>query len=62
MSARPLDITTRQARALLKAANAEGGAVDVKMGATVIRLIPAVVLAREGRPAEPVDPKPKGHL
>jgi hypothetical protein len=39
---RALPITQRQAQTLLRAAEAEKGIVEVKIGDTVIRLIPAV--------------------
>lgn len=38
---RALPITQRQAQVLLRAAEAEKGIVEVKVGETVIRLIPA---------------------
>lgn len=48
---RPLAITARQARALLKAAKAEGGVIEVKTGDVVVRLIPEV----PDRKPDPVD-------
>ena len=47
MSNRPLDITQRQAEALLKAADKQGGIVEVKMGNTFARLIPASLVDKE---------------
>lgn len=49
---RALPITEHQARTLLRAAGKEGGIVEVKIGETVIRLVPAS-LAQEAKPIEP---------
>ena len=38
---RPLQLSQRQAQTLLRAAEAEHGIVEVKVGETVFRLIPA---------------------
>jgi hypothetical protein len=62
MSGRPLAITKRQAKTLLKAANEEGGIVEVKTDIGVVRLIPAV-LARQQVANDPqVDPEPEGTM
>jgi hypothetical protein len=55
---RALPLTQRQAQALLRAAEAERGVIEVKIGEAVVRLIPAH-LAQEH---EPVDRKGKGYL
>lgn len=55
---RALPITQREAKALLRAAEAEKAIVEVKVGDKVFRLIPAS-LAQEERP---VDAKGKGYL
>ena len=55
---RALPLTQRQAQALLRAAEAERGVIEVKIGETVVRLIPAN-LAQE---TETVDRKGKGYL
>lgn len=55
---RALPLTQRQAQTLLRAAEAERGIVEVKIGETVIRLIPAI-LAQEKRD---VDDREKGFL
>ena len=47
--ARALPITQRQAQTLLRAAEAERGIIEVKIGDKVIRLIPAT-LAQDERP------------
>lgn len=52
---RALPLTQRQAQALLRAAEAEKGIAEVKIGDAVIRLIPAS-LAQEERPIA----KPRG--
>lgn len=44
---RALPITQHQARVLLRAAEAEKGIVEVKVGETVIRLIPATLAQAE---------------
>jgi len=49
---RALPLTQRQAQTLLRAAEAEKGIVEVKIGATVIRLIPASLAQAERRAAE----------
>jgi hypothetical protein len=55
---RALPLTQRQAQALLRAAEAERGVIEVKIGEAVVRLIPAN-LAQEH---EAVDRKGKGYL
>lgn len=40
---RALPLTERQARALYRAADKEGGIAEVKIGNTVVRLIPATL-------------------
>lgn len=55
---RQLAITKRQAKTLLKAANEEGGIIEVKTEIGVVRLIPAVLAQME----KPVDEEPKGYL
>lgn len=55
---RALPITQRQAQALLRAAEAEGAVVEVKIGETVIRLLPA----NHQQEKEPVDAPKKGYL
>lgn len=55
---RALPLTERQARTLLRAAEKEHGVVEVKIGETVIRLVPAS-LAQD---IKPVDDKGKGYL
>jgi hypothetical protein len=45
---KPLAITERQARTLLRAADKERGIVEVKIGDTVVRLIPEA-LAQDDR-------------
>lgn len=62
MSGRPLAITMRQARTLLKAANAEGGVVEVKIDGAVVRLIPAVLVDKGADAQQPVAPEPKGYF
>lgn len=44
---RALPVTQRQAQALLRAAEAEKAIVEVKVGETVFRLIPAVLAQGE---------------
>lgn len=46
---RALQLPERQARALLRAADKERGIVEVKIGETVVRLIPACLA--QGTPA-----------
>jgi hypothetical protein len=48
---RALALSQRQARTLLRAAEAERGIVEVKIGDTVFRLIPAV-LAQAPKPID----------
>jgi hypothetical protein len=55
---KPLALSQRQARTLLRAAEAERGIVEVKVGDKVFRLIPESL----AQPAKPVDEKPKGYL
>lgn len=55
---RALPLTQRQAQTLLRAAEAERGIVEVKIGETVIRLIPEC-LTQEQRE---VDDRKKGHF
>jgi len=55
---RALAISQRQAQTLLRAAEAERGIVEVKIGDVTYRLIPAVHAQAE----MPVDGKPKGYL
>jgi hypothetical protein len=55
---RPLALTERQARALYRAAEKEGGVAEVKIGDAVVRLIPAT-LAQDN---QQVDGKEKGYL
>lgn len=47
MTRRALPLTQRQAQTLLRAAEAEGGIVEVKIGTTVIRLIPASLVPKK---------------
>ncbi len=49
---RALPVTQRQAEALLRAADKQGGVIEVKVGETVFRLIPAS-LAQEQRAIAP---------
>lgn len=49
MSNRPLDITKRQARVLIEAADEANGVVEVKMGNTFVRLIPAKLVKESKR-------------
>lgn len=55
---RPLAITEKQARTLIRAAEKEKAVIEVKVGDTVIRLIPAVHTQANAK----VDAAPKGHL
>lgn len=55
---RHLAITKRQAKTLLKAANEEGGIVEVETAIGIVRLIPA----RLAETDKPVDEAPKGYL
>lgn len=52
---KPLPITQRQAQSLLRAAEAEKGIVEVKVGDTVVRLIPASLAQLERRVDVPED-------
>lgn len=52
---KPLPITQRQAQSLLRAAEAEKGIVEVKVGETVVRLIPASLAQGRQRVDEPED-------
>lgn len=54
---RALPITQRQAQTLLRAAEAEKGIVEVKIGSTVIRLIPASLAQSESRIDDPTQPE-----
>lgn len=53
---RQLAISQRQAQTLFRAAEAEGGIVEVKIGETVFRLIPAVLAQKEKPVDEPANP------
>jgi hypothetical protein len=55
---RALPLTQRQAQALLRAAEAERGVIEVKIGEAVVRLIPA----NRAQEHEAVDRKGKGYL
>lgn len=55
---RALAITQRQAETLIRAAEAQKAVVEVKVGETVFRLIPASLAQAEKQ----VDRKGKGHL
>lgn len=55
---RALAISKRQAQTLLRAAEAERGIVEVKIGDTVFRLIPASLAQVEAK----VDDKAKGYF
>ncbi len=55
---KPLAISQRQTQTLLRAAEAEKAIVEVKVGDTVFRLIPACLAQVE----KPVDRKGKGYL
>jgi DNA-binding transcriptional regulator LsrR (DeoR family) len=46
---KPLAITERQARTLLRAADKERGIVEVKIGDTVVRLIPEILAQPDRR-------------
>ncbi len=52
---RALALSQRQARSLLRAAEAEHGIVEVKIGSTVFRLIPASLAQAEKRVDEDED-------
>ena len=62
MTGRPLAVTERQARTLLRAANKERGQVELVIDGAVVRLIPEVLAKKPEDDAEPVDAKPKGYL
>jgi hypothetical protein len=51
-------MSQRQAQTLLRAAEAERGIVEVKVGDAVFRLIPECFAQEK----QPVDAKPKGYL
>jgi hypothetical protein len=55
---RALPLTQRQAQALLRAAEAERGVIEVKIGDAVVRLIPA----NHPQDHAEVDRKGKGYL
>ncbi|MCO5159680.1 MAG: hypothetical protein M9939_00970 [Mesorhizobium sp.] len=55
---RALAITEKQARTLIRAAEKERAVIEVKVGDTVIRLIPAVHAQANAK----VDEPRKGHL
>lgn len=55
---RALALSQRQARTLLRAAEAEHGIVEVKIGDTVIRLIPECLAQEKPK----VDGKEKGYF
>jgi len=55
---RALPVTQRQAQALLRAAEAEHGIVEVKVGDTVFRLIPGSL----AQPDKKVDQPKKGRF
>jgi hypothetical protein len=55
---RTLSITKRQAKTLLKAAEEEGGIVEVETSIGVVRLIPHSLAAR----TEKLDEEPKGYF
>lgn len=57
---RHLAITKRQAKTLLKAANEEGGIVEIKTEIGVVRLIPAALAKADDD--RPVDKKVEGYL
>lgn len=50
---RALPLTQREAQTLLKAAEAEGGVIEVKVGEKVFRLIPATLAQKERAIDEP---------
>ncbi len=56
---RPLAMTKRQAKSLLKAAEEAGGIVEVKTAIGVIRLIPAALAGDAGAPTATVDEDPE---
>lgn len=55
---RPLAITEKQARTLIRAAEKEKAVIEVKVGDAVFRLIPADLAQANAK----VDAAPKGHL
>lgn len=58
---RPLDISQRQVRAIIRAAAKEGHHAELVLGKTVVRLVPDT---RDVHPQEDakVDEAPKGYL
>lgn len=52
---RALPLTQRQAQTLLRAAEAEKGIVEVKIGAAVVRLIPASLVPKQRQVDEDED-------
>jgi hypothetical protein len=56
---KPLAMTKRQAKTLLKAAEEAGGIVEVKTAIGVIRLIPAALAGESGATAAVVDESPE---
>lgn len=54
---RALALSQRQARTLLRAAEAERGIIEVKIGDKVFRLIPAVIAQAEKRVDDDVSPE-----
>jgi hypothetical protein len=57
---RGLAITKRQAKTLLKAANEEGGIVEIVTSIGTVRLIPATLVKDNG--GDSVDNEIKGHF
>jgi hypothetical protein len=55
---RPLSITKRQAKTLLRAAEEEGGIVEVETAIGTVRLIPHSLASR----TEKLDEEPKGYF
>lgn len=55
---RPLSITKRQAKTLLRAAEEEGGIVEVETAIGTVRLIPHSLTSR----TEKLDEEPKGYF
>jgi len=56
---RPLAISNRQAKTLIKAATEGNAIVEVETAIGIIRLIPASLA---GRPQKELDDEPKGHF
>lgn len=54
---RALPVTQRQAQALLRAAEAEHGIVEVKVGETVFRLIPGSLAQNNAGVDKPLNPE-----